>query len=113
MTLNYLFSHRIGFAIAKSLAENGASVVVSSRKQKNVSEAVKKLQSEGHDKVTGIVCHVGSAEDRKKLFEEAVNKFGGVDILVSNAAVNPAVGPVLDVSIKHIFLWNFDITLLL
>lgn len=86
----------IGFAIAKSLAENGASVVVSSRREKNVSEAVKKLQSEGHSKVTGIVCHVGNANDRKKLFEEAVTKFGGVDILVSNAAVNPAVGPVLD-----------------
>lgn len=86
----------IGFAIAKSLAENGACVVVSSRREKNVTEAVRKLNSEGFNKVTGIVCHVGNAEDRKKLFEEAVKKFGGVDILVSNAAVNPAVGPVLD-----------------
>lgn len=100
----FLFYFSIGFAIAKSLAENGASVVVSSRRQKNVSEAVQKLQSEGHNKVTGIVCHVGNAEDRKKLFEEAVSKFGGVDILVSNAAVNPAVGPVLDVR-----LINFNV----
>lgn len=94
----FLSFFSIGFAIAKSLAENGASVVVSSRREKNVSAAVQKLQSEGLKKVTGVVCHVGNAEDRKKLFEEAVKKFGGVDILVSNAAVNPAVGPVIEVS---------------
>ena len=78
-------------------------MVVSSRREKNVTEAVRKLHSEGLNKVTGIVCHVGNAEDRKKLFQEAVNKFGGVDILVSNAAVNPAVGPVLDVSLLPFF----------
>lgn len=43
-----------------------------------------------------MVCHVGNAEQRKKLFDEA-QKFGGIDILVSNAAANPAVGPVVNV----------------
>jgi len=86
----------IGLAIARSFAENGANVVVSSRKQTNVTKAVELLKSEGHKGVTGVVCHVANAEDRKKLFQEAVDKFGGVDILVSNAAVNPTVGNVLD-----------------
>lgn len=93
----------IGFAIAQSLAENGANVVVSSRKEKNVSAAVEKLNSLGFDKIAGVVCHVGKAEDRTKLFTTAVDKFGGLDILVSNAAVNPAVGPVLEV----LFITNF------
>lgn len=56
------------------------------------------LHSDGLQNVTGVVCHVGKAEDRKKLLQEAVDKYGGLDILVSNAAVNPSVGGVLDVS---------------
>ncbi|CAG9761817.1 unnamed protein product [Ceutorhynchus assimilis] len=84
----------IGFAIAQRLAREGAKVIVSSRKEKNVAEATKKLTSEGLN-VSGLVCHVGKKEDRQKLFEEA-KKLGGLDILVSNAAVNPEVGFVLD-----------------
>lgn len=56
----------IGFAIARRLAEDGAHVVISSRKQQNVDRAVATLQGEGLS-VTGIVCHVGKAEDREKL----------------------------------------------
>ncbi|XP_030749999.1 dehydrogenase/reductase SDR family member 4 [Sitophilus oryzae] len=86
----------IGFAIAQRLAREGAKVIISSRKAKNVEEATQKLTKEGLN-VTGLVCHVGKSEDREKLFKEASN-LGGLDILVSNAAVNPEVGGVLDCS---------------
>ncbi|KAK9879404.1 hypothetical protein WA026_006470 [Henosepilachna vigintioctopunctata] len=86
----------IGYAIARRLAREGAKVVVSSRKEKNVENAVQELKKEGLN-VTGVVCHVGKAEDRKKLFI-ASEQLGGLDILVSNAAVNPEVGSVLDAS---------------
>uniref|UniRef100_A0A2K6F6F0 Dehydrogenase/reductase 4 n=1 Tax=Propithecus coquereli TaxID=379532 RepID=A0A2K6F6F0_PROCO len=56
----------IGFAIARRLAQDGAHVVVSSRKQQNVDRAVAALQGEGLS-VTGTVCHVGKAEDRERL----------------------------------------------
>ncbi|KAF5280222.1 hypothetical protein FQA39_LY05356 [Lamprigera yunnana] len=86
----------IGFAIAKRLAQEGAKVVISSRKQQNVDKALAKLASEGLDNsVVGTVCHVLKAEDRKRLFEEAA-KIGGLDILISNAAANPSVGGVLE-----------------
>ncbi|GLG97222.1 Uncharacterized protein GBIM_04020 [Gryllus bimaculatus] len=85
----------IGLAIARRLAQDGASVVISSRKENNVQRAVKDLQSEGLT-VSGIVCHVGKASDRQKLLECASSKYGGIDILVSNAAVNPTVGHVLE-----------------
>lgn len=84
----------IGRGIAERLAKEGAKVIVSSRKQKNVDETVKTLRGNGLE-VTGLVCHVGNTEDRKKLFEEA-RKLGGLDILVSNAAANPFMGNVLD-----------------
>ncbi|CAB3246508.1 unnamed protein product [Arctia plantaginis] len=85
----------IGYAIAQRLGKEGASVVVSSRKEKNVQKAVESLRNDGIT-VEGVICHVCNAEQRKKLFEVAYNKFGGLDILVSNAAVNPGVSPVLE-----------------
>lgn len=87
----------IGFAIARRLAEDGAHVVISSRKQQNVDRAVATLQGEGLS-VTGIVCHVGKAEDREKLVTTALKLHQGVDILVSNAAVNPFFGNLMDVT---------------
>ncbi|XP_047395754.1 dehydrogenase/reductase SDR family member 4-like isoform X2 [Sciurus carolinensis] len=85
----------IGFAIARRLAQDGAHVVISSRKQQNVDKAVNILQGEGLS-VTGTVCHVGKAEDRERLVAMAVKLHGGIDILVSNAAVNPFFGNLLD-----------------
>ncbi|XP_065728796.1 dehydrogenase/reductase SDR family member 4-like isoform X4 [Phocoena phocoena] len=87
----------IGFAIARRLAQDGAHVVVSSRKQQNVDRAVATLHREGLS-VTGTVCHVGKGEDRERLVATAVNLHGGVDILVSNAAVMPFFGNLMDVT---------------
>ncbi|XP_077982208.1 dehydrogenase/reductase SDR family member 4-like [Glandiceps talaboti] len=89
----------IGFAIARKLAEDGAHVVISSRKQNNVDKAVETLKSENLS-VSGMVCHVGKPEDRTKLLQSAAEKSGGIDILVSNAAVNPSFGPILDTTEK-------------
>ncbi|XP_017504221.1 dehydrogenase/reductase SDR family member 4 isoform X6 [Manis javanica] len=85
----------IGFAIARRLAQDGAHVVVSSRKQQNVDRAVATLQGEGLS-VMGTVCHVGKAEDRERLVATALNLYGGIDILISNAAVSPFFGNLLD-----------------
>jgi dehydrogenase/reductase SDR family protein 4 len=93
--------YRIGLAIARRLAQDGAKIVISSRKQANVSQTVQQLTSEGLT-AHGVVCHVSKSEDRKNLFNEAITKFGGVDILVSNAAANPTVGPVLEVNINRL-----------
>nr|XP_045048049.1 dehydrogenase/reductase SDR family member 4 isoform X2 [Desmodus rotundus] len=87
----------IGLAIARRLAQDGAHVVVSSRKQQNVDRAVAALQGEGLS-VTGTVCHVGKAEDRDRLVTMAVKLHGGINILVSNAAVNPFFGNLMDVT---------------
>ncbi|CAK7316100.1 Dehydrogenase/reductase SDR family member 2, mitochondrial [Vulpes lagopus] len=90
-------AHRIGFAIAQRLAQDGAHVVVSSRKQHNVDRAVAALQGEGLS-VTGTVCHVGKAEDRERLVATALEHYGGVDFLVCVAGVNPLVGSTLGAS---------------
>jgi len=87
----------IGFAIAERLAEEGASVAVSSRKQANVDKAVASLKAKGH-KVIGVKCHVGNKEDRIALLEQTEKAFGGIDVVVSNAATNPAMGAILDIT---------------
>lgn len=66
--------------------------MISSRKQENVNRAVSELKSKGFQNVLGVKCHVGDENDRNSLFRETIAKFGGIDIFVSNAAVNPAVG---------------------
>lgn len=89
-------SYGIGFAIAKRLAEEGAKVIISSRKKENVEEATKKLCYQGLN-VKGVVCHASNPEDRKRLLREA-EKNDGLDILVCSAGVNPAVGPLFECS---------------
>ncbi|CAI0410865.1 unnamed protein product [Linum tenue] len=62
----------IGFAIAQRLGLEGASIVISSRKQQNVDEAVEKLRAQGIQNVIGVVCHVSNAQQRKNLIEKTV-----------------------------------------
>lgn len=73
--------------------------MISSRKEKNVQNALESLRSGGvsSDQVQGVVCHVGSDKDRAKLIDATISNFGGIDILVSNAATNPHMGSLIDV----------------
>ena len=85
----------IGLAIARGLGTQGASVVVSSRREDLVESAVQELEAEGIS-VTGIRAHMGEPEQIEKLVAGTVQAYGGVDIAVNNAATNPVYGPLLD-----------------
>ncbi len=88
-------SKGIGEAIARGLAEFGAKVVVSSRKQEAVDAVAENFKKNGLE-ATGIACHVGDEEQLKNLVSKTVETYGGVDILVNNAATNPAYGPIAE-----------------
>uniref|UniRef100_A0A3Q3JMX8 Dehydrogenase/reductase (SDR family) member 4 n=1 Tax=Monopterus albus TaxID=43700 RepID=A0A3Q3JMX8_MONAL len=85
----------IGLATAQALGKRGAHVVVSSRRQANVDKAVALLQGQSIQ-VTGTTCNVGIGADREKLVQMTLDQCGGIDILVSNAAVNPFFGNIMD-----------------
>lgn len=85
----------IGRGIAERLAQEGARVMICSRRQDNVDETVADMRAKGLQ-VSGMVCHVGNAQHRQALVDRTVQEFGQLDILVSNAAVNPTAGPLLD-----------------
>lgn len=88
-------SKGIGEAIARGLAEHGAQVVISSRKQEAVDEVATQFQNDGLEAI-GIACHIGKADQRNHLVQQAIKHFGGIDILVNNAAINPVFGPIED-----------------
>lgn len=99
----------IGYGIALRLGLEGCTVVVSSRKQKNVDEAVQKLQKVGIEAV-GKVCHVASSEQRKSLADFVKKRYARIDIFISNAAVNPALGPILDMGEKELDkVWDINV----
>lgn len=88
-------SKGIGEEIARGLAEMGAKVVVSSRKQEAVDEVAARFKELGLE-AAPVAAHVGDAAARRQLVERTVALFGGVDILVNNAATNPVFGPIID-----------------
>lgn len=87
----------IGLAMAVRFAQEGASVIISSRSQKHVDHAVDSCASQDLS-IAGVVCHVGKAGDRVKLVQFAGEKYGRIDILVCNAAVSTHVGPSMSIS---------------
>ncbi len=95
-------SKGIGEGIAYALAEAGASVVVSSRKQEAVDEVASLLAEKGF-RALAVAANAGDREGLRKLTEVAKEAFGGIDIIVNNAAANPVFGPV-----EHTEPWAFD-----
>jgi len=85
-------SKGIGKSIAQGLAENGAKVVVSSRKQNAVDGVAEEFMAAGLEAI-GIQCHIGDSEQRQSLIAKSIEHYGRIDILVNNAAINPYYGP--------------------
>lgn len=88
-------SRGIGEAIAKLLAQQGAHVIVSSRKIEGCQAVADAITAEG-GKATAIACHIGEMEQITNVFAQIREQFGRLDILVNNAATNPQFCNVLD-----------------
>ena len=90
-------SRGIGRAIAERMAEHGASVVVSSRKIEACEEVAAGIRERGGE-ASAAACHIGHKEDLRALVEGTLERWGRIDILVCNAAVNPYFGPSVEMS---------------
>ena len=91
-------SRGIGRAIAERLAEHGAKVVISSRKQEACDE-VAKVINDRHGAGTAI-AHAASISNKaalQGLVDKTMATFGRIDTLVCNAASNPYYGPMVDI----------------
>jgi NAD(P)-dependent dehydrogenase (short-subunit alcohol dehydrogenase family) len=83
----------IGLAIAAALLDSGANVVLTSRRQEAAEAAAATL---GDARAVGIGAHATDADAAAACVAAAVERFGSLDILVNNAATNPAFGPLVD-----------------
>ena len=92
-------SRGIGEHIAKLLAQNGAHVIVSSRKIEGCQTVVDNIIEAGGS-AQAIACHIGEMDQIESIFEQISTQYGKLDILVNNAAANPYFGHVLDTDLN-------------
>jgi NAD(P)-dependent dehydrogenase (short-subunit alcohol dehydrogenase family) len=89
-------SRGIGAAIAGYMAEEGAKVVLVSRKIEGLQAVADEIRGNGGEAMP-IACHVGHPNQRQEMLDQALKAYGKVDILVNNAATNPHFGPMLTI----------------
>jgi NAD(P)-dependent dehydrogenase (short-subunit alcohol dehydrogenase family) len=90
-------SRGIGEAIARTFAEQGAKVVIASRKQESLDKVAAEISKAGGE-VLAVACHTGKLADIDALYKKVMDTYGRVDILVNNAATNPYFGDALNIS---------------
>jgi NAD(P)-dependent dehydrogenase (short-subunit alcohol dehydrogenase family) len=91
-------SKGIGRSIAESLAAAGANVMLSSRKQDQLEVAASEIAASGAAGETAVfAANAGDVAAANACVAATIERFGGLDILVNNAATNPYYGPTLGV----------------
>ncbi|MDE2577269.1 MAG: SDR family oxidoreductase [Hyphomicrobiales bacterium] len=92
-------SRGIGKAIAERMAEHGARVVISSRKEGPCQEVADAINARyGAGRAIAVPANISSKEELQRLVNETNRAFGQIDALVCNAASNPYYGPMADIS---------------
>ena len=90
-------SKGIGKAIAKTLAESGAQVMLSSRKQDALEAAAADIDGD----TAVFAANAGDPDQAAACVQATMERFGRVDILVNNAATNPYFGPAVDIDLPR------------
>jgi NAD(P)-dependent dehydrogenase (short-subunit alcohol dehydrogenase family) len=90
-------SRGIGAAIARIYAEHGAAVMLSSRK----IEALEATAATIEGTTAVYAANVGHPEQAQACVAATIERFGGLDILVNNAAANPYYGPTIDIDLPR------------
>jgi NAD(P)-dependent dehydrogenase (short-subunit alcohol dehydrogenase family) len=91
-------SRGIGRAIAAAMADQGAKVVISSRKAEACAEAADAINARHPGAAIVVPANISSKEALQNLVDETKRKWGRVDVLVCNAASNPYYGPMGGIS---------------
>ncbi len=88
-------SRGIGQAIAERMAEAGAKVVLSSRKQEGLDPVAEGIRAKGGTALA-VAAHNGEKDALQALAKATIDAYGQIDILVNNAATNPHFGTLLE-----------------
>jgi len=87
----------IGLAVAEALVTCGANVVIASRKAEACTTASARLQELAPGRAHGVPTHLGDVDAINRLVSTTVERFGGVDIVINNAA-NPLAMPIGEIT---------------
>ena len=90
-------SKGIGKAIAQALAEAGAKVMICARKEEELVKAAAEIGNGAQ----WCTANAGRLEDAEAAVGATLERFGGLDILVNNAATNPYAGPTIDIDLPR------------
>ena len=81
-------SKGLGYAIAMRFAQSGADVAIAARGREALDKAVKEIRAQAKGKVIGVTGDVAVPADIKRIYDEAVQAFGKIDIVVNNAGTS-------------------------
>src|SRR5258708_3363943 len=85
-------SRGLGRAVAEELAAEGAALIVCSRKAETIKQTANEIAAATGADILALPCDVSSAEEVERLVQSALERFGRIDILVTNGGGPPA-GP--------------------
>jgi NAD(P)-dependent dehydrogenase (short-subunit alcohol dehydrogenase family) len=88
----------IGRAVARRFARDGHGVVVSGRRAGPCEAAARELEADGHA-AAAIAADVGAPDDAERVVATAIERFGGIDVVVANAGIGDG-GPVLEETVE-------------
>ena len=86
-------SRGIGFEMAKTFSENGATVVITSKNSQQLKDAANQLSN-----TIPISADIRKEKDVKNVIEKTIKKFGKLDVLVNNAGVFPKIKQLHEIS---------------
>lgn len=92
----------IGLGIAAELVARGANVVITARKPDELEAAVATLDPDGTGRALAVRGSADDEEHQADAVAQAVARFGKLDLLVPNAAVNPQYGPLVDADLSAV-----------
>ena len=111
-------SKGIGRAIATAFADAGAAVMLTSRKQEGLDEAARTIAAEVPGaQLSTFAANAGEPDQAAACVQATIERFGAIDVLVNNAATNPAMGATIDaelpawdktfqVNVRGTFVWT-------
>ncbi|KSQ25036.1 SDR family oxidoreductase [Pseudomonas aeruginosa] len=83
-------SRGLGYQMVKAFAEQGADLIIASRKLEACEAVAEEVRALGR-RALAVACHVGKWGEVERLVEVAYTEFGRIDVLVNNAGMSPAV----------------------
>jgi NAD(P)-dependent dehydrogenase (short-subunit alcohol dehydrogenase family) len=83
-------SRGLGLQMVRAFADNGADVIIASRKIESCEEAANEVRAKGR-RALAHAAHVGKWSEIDGLIDAAYKEFGRVDILVNNAGMSPRI----------------------